>query len=366
MSEFFSRDSPIRKHRANRSNLSLSPTRPGNTKKSSLSNEILLSDSPSKNTRSKTRTNIQFEYDDDEVPNADSEIDKEKGHIEPELVIIDYISDLPFVTTIIDGATFVIATIYVSFWGIFNVLKSLVIESKKVSLKRVFIILFLGISGLYIVLFKHRTDNISNGLTDGNYTDIMTDSLREDVLLLEDDLDTRVEEMFLLFQNKLKPINEKIKSNSDQIKELFQSDQLKFNSITEEFNERIKFLSNEMAKLHSSLENQNQELRESISQFDTNYKSKTKEITPELLQAIEFKVDEMIRKELEEFKFKKMVLKKYGPDYSLRSAGAIIIPSNTSPTYMKHSSVQQPSGYNHVLDSNLEPGNCWGMKGFYI
>jgi hypothetical protein len=363
MSDFFStslsRDSPIRKYTANKG--SLSPTRHSTTKKSSLSNEIRPFDSPSKNTRSKTRTNFQFEYD--EPLNTDTLIYKEKEHIEPELVIIDYISDLPLVTYIIDGATFLVATVYVTFWGVFNLSKNLVGESKKVSLKRVLIVLFLALSGLYILLNKHRTENISNGLADGNYTDIMTDTLREEVLSLEDDLDTRLEEMFILFQNKLKPINDKIKSNSDQFKQL---DQHKFNSLKEEFDEKIKVLNNEIVNLHSTLETQKQELEQSIDhKIKTYYKSKSQDITPEFLQIIDFKVDEMVQKELLEFKFKKMILKKYGPDYSLRSAGAVILPFNTSPTYVKSSSsVQQPSGYNHVLDSNLEPGNCWGMKGF--
>jgi hypothetical protein len=59
----------------------------------------------------------------------------------------------------------------------------------------------------------------------------------------------------------------------------------------------------------------------------------------------------------------------FGPDYSLSSAGAFVDLKQTSssfyPNSLLHDVFQLPSnsGPEQVLDTSLEPGNCWGMKG---
>jgi ElaB/YqjD/DUF883 family membrane-anchored ribosome-binding protein len=374
------------------------PTKKGELSKSKLRNDIsfILHDSPSRNTRSRTKS-LQFRNEEFDYEITDFEREQERALVlkkrKADFHYIDWLQDLPFLNRIVELISMVISFIYVLFWSAWQLLCMLpkVKISSRVSsqMKRATLMIFLMTAGLYLLRSKREVfekRNVSLASTPNG-----TDAPSPQTGHVQ-----RFEEMMMIVQNQITPLIQKLKSQQEILDELRTSLVTATDSRNSEldslFNEKLNALK---VEFESILMEMQERLQSSTTQNRDQIQSTVERASKDLINEEFLGILHSLlpnEKDLKGMdknvilaKLRKhvgnhfsmestgqaSVYEKYGPDYSLFSAGANIDLSMTSESFSKRGNslsqiLKLPLGPAAVLDPDLTPGNCWAFKGLCL
>lgn len=200
--------------------------------------------------------------------------------------------------------------------------------------------------------------------------------LRNNSSLHETPKEPSVEQIFVMFQSKLTPLLSKLNENANQIQHL----KSEFSSLKEskeahpeeDFNDKYNALMEELAKVQENFSVKQDEINSLIEvKVNSDLSNKFGKFISngELDKLLAAKVTAVMEEEITKLEHKSSIIKRFGADYSLFSAGASVSSHSDPYTGANQKSVlgiRYPTGPNNVLDDNIDPGNCWGMKGLYF
>jgi predicted transcriptional regulator len=262
-----------------------------------------------------------------------------------------------------------------------------------VQIKHLFLLFGLFIMSLYILGSRSRYTgtlaiNLKN-LTDAEIPVVTT--IDKKYAELEEKMDT----LFLLLQTQLNPLVDNLKIQKLELERLEEMISIQpksetspsllqaLVSLNEELDSKIKRISIDLDTLANESANQIIQIGDTIEdKFNIFFDQAVKKVFEDLLleDSVVFRTEKsrfvsgLEQKVLQQILLMQRkpdsisIYEKYGPDYSLWSAGATIMMTNTSPSYLPEKDqiikgLNNLGGPQEVLIPAMEPGRCWGMKG---
>ena len=351
------------------------PTRPRTPSK--LKNELLrpFEDSPSHNTRSRSRSvTSEFRDVNDCTDQEDNPLQMVRR--ESDIKFLDWLNDIPYFNKLVSALSVILSIVVVIYWGIHKLISKAKVPKLQRNMisriSRTSLLVFLFASGFYLLRIRVVDDaNVSD-------QSLPPSSERKDF-----------DSMWMLLQNQINPLVHRLSVHNERIQALESSTNLVnlSDSIIDIKETMEKFRSEVQLKIDSAVA----DYRESMVKLDVmkeNIMHETKELVVDNFRIFarsfvpkEFESDLLSFEEIidnmrymMENRFKSdstaesLIFNNYGPDYALYSAGATIDALETTETFKGRNReisklLRLPTGPDLILEQNLEPGHCWPMKG---
>jgi hypothetical protein len=315
-------------------------------------------------------------------------------HVEPELVVIDWVKDIPFMSTLVSYVTHFPTLLIFAWNGIGSMLDFVKIHASRHvrdQIKRSIMFVGLALMSFYILGSRNRTTGSISIIT--NSTDAEITIIKPDLRYSQ--LEEKIDTLFLLLQNQMNPVISNLKNQGEKLHELEQALETKTESspallqalvsLNEELDSKIKQMGEKIMGLSQKSSQEMEILKQDLSD------SFQEKLHQSVRDAIQHALTDVISENPSQFSNEKAALlsfldhkllqsmaltesdsmyifKTFGPDYSLRTSGASIVTQNTSPSFLQDKDVivnglHKIGSPLEILDPSTEPGHCWGMKG---